>query len=144
MLVRCQPAENSTIPTDADQLRAVALGGQRNGTRSHDRRFELAVPKVPKAEAVPHFMQHHGQLVVDGQRGEVGRMHGDKARTIGKPRCCPSYVLSIEVCSRLVKLDIDGRRGKPEAPHNDGDRNKVFKHGPHATPASQARGLGVV
>lgn len=142
MLVARQLPEDSTIPTDADQFRAVVLGWQRNGTRGHDRRFKLAVPEVSKTEAVPYFMQHYGHLVVDGQRGKVDRVHGDETRAIGKPRCCPSYVLSIEVCSRLVKLDIDGRGSKPEAPQNDGGCNKVFKHRPHATPASQPRGPG--
>jgi len=141
MLVRCQPAEDSTIATDADQLFAVALGRQRNGTRSHDSRFQLAVPEVTKAKAVPHFMQHHGHLVVDGQRGEVGRVYGDKARPIGH-RGRPSHSLSVDVLSWLVKLDIDRWRGEPEAPHNDSDRNKVLKHGHHATPASQPRGPG--
>lgn len=133
--------DNQSIATHADQFRAVSFCHHGNRTRSHDSRFQLAVPEVTKAETVPDFMQHHGHLVVDGQRGEVGRVYGDKARPIGH-RGRPSHPLSVDVLSWLVKLDSDRWRGEPEAPHNDGDRNKVLKHGHHATPASQPRGSG--
>lgn len=134
--------DNQPIPVYPDQFEPVAAGHHGNRARSHDRRFDLAVPIVPKAKAVSHFVKYHGQLVVRWQRREVRRVNRDKTRAIcegGRP----PHPLGVDILSRLVELNIDRRWGKPEAPQNDSGRNKVFKHGFHATPASQPRGPGV-
>lgn len=143
MLVRRQLPDDDMIATNAGQFYAVSFCHHGNRARSHDRRFDLAVPIVPKAKAMSHFVKYHGQLVVRWQRREVRRVNRNETRAI-RERCRPSHALGVDILSRLVELNIDRRWGKPEAPQNDSGRNKVFKHGFHATPASQARGLGVV